>query len=346
MKVLVTGHLGYIGVVLVPMLQKRGHQVTGLDSDLFRRCTFGPESQISKVPNIRKDIRDVELKDIAGQGFDACLHLAGLSNDPLGDYKPELTYDINHKASVKLAQICKQAGVNRWVFSSSCSNYGAGGDGLLDEHAAFNPVTPYGESKVMVERDVAPMADSKFTPVFLRNATAYGVSARIRFDLVVNNLTAWAYTTGQVLLKSDGTPWRPLVHIEDISRAFIAVMEAPREKVAGQAFNICASKENYRIRELAEIVKNTVPNSKVEFAGGAGPDKRNYRVNGDKFAKAFPDFVPKWTAKAAAEDLYNTFKKHQLTPNDFEGEKYKRIAHIQGLIKSGVLTGDLRVAGE
>lgn len=346
MKVLVTGHLGYIGVVLVPMLQKRGHEVVGLDSDIFRRCTFGPESQLAKVPNIRKDIRDVELKDIANQGFEACLHLAGLSNDPLGDYKPELTYDINHKASVKLAENCKKAGINRWVFSSSCSNYGAGGDGLLDEHAAFNPVTPYGESKVMVERDVAPMLDSKFTPVFLRNATAYGVSARIRFDLVVNNLTAWAYTTGQVLLKSDGTPWRPLVHIEDISRAFIAVMEAPREKVAGQAFNICASKENYRIRDLAEIVKNTVPNSKVEFAGGAGPDKRNYRVNGDKFAKAFPDFVPKWTAKAAAEDLYNTFKKHKLTPDDFEGEKYKRIAHIQGLIKSGILTGDLRVTGE
>lgn len=344
MKVLVTGHLGYIGVVLVPMLQKRGHEVVGLDSDIFRRCTFGPDSQIATVPNIRKDIRDVELKDVQG-GFDACLHLAGLSNDPLGDYKPELTYDINHKASVKLAELCKKAGVNRWVFSSSCSNYGAGGDGLLDEQSPANPVTPYGESKVMVERDVGPMMDSKFTPVFLRNATAYGVSARIRFDLVVNNLTAWAYTTGQVLLKSDGTPWRPLVHIEDISRAFIAVMEAPRDKVAGQAFNICASKENYRIRELAEIVKNTVPNSKVEFAGGAGPDKRNYRVSGDKFAKAFPDFVPTWTAKAAAADLYNTFQKHKLTPDDFEGEKYKRIAHIQALMKEGVLSGDLRFKG-
>lgn len=343
MKVLVTGHLGYIGTILVPMLQKRGHTVVGLDSDLFRRCTFGDPKAIADVPNIRKDVRDVEPKDV--QGFDACLHLAGLSNDPLGDFNPSLTFDINHRASVKLAELCKKAGVKRFIFSSSCSNYGAGGDHMLDESAAFNPVTPYGESKVMVEKDVGPMASDSFSPVFLRNATAYGVSPRLRFDLVLNNLTAWAYTTGQVLLKSDGTPWRPLIHIEDISRAFVATMEAPKEKVHGQAFNVCGTKENYRIRELAEIVKETVPNSKVEFAAGASPDKRNYRVTGDKYAKAFPDFLPKWTAKTAAQNLYETFKKTNLTPNDFEGEKYKRIAHIQGLLKEGTLSKDFRFKG-
>jgi nucleoside-diphosphate-sugar epimerase len=343
MRVLVTGHLGYIGTILTPMLIARGHDVVGLDSDIFRRCTFGPDSAIASVMTIRKDVRDVERRDV--EGFDAILHLAGLSNDPLGDFNPELTYDINHKASVRLAELGKASGVKRFVFSSSCSNYGAGGDGLLDEHAAFNPVTPYGESKVRVERDVAPMAGGDFSPVFLRNATAYGVSPRLRFDLVLNNLTAWAYTTGQVLLKSDGTPWRPLIHIEDISRAFIATMEAPKDKVHGQAFNVCGTKENYRIRELAEIVKETVPNSKVEFAAGASPDKRNYRVSGDKYAKAFPDFLPKWTAKSAAKNLYDTFKQTNLTPDDFEGPKYKRIAHIQGLLKEGVLSDDFRWRG-
>lgn len=343
MRVLVTGHLGYIGTVLTPMLLARGHQVVGFDSDLFRRCTFGNPRDIAEVPNIRKDIRDSEAKDV--QGFDACLHLAGLSNDPLGDFNPQLTYDINHLASVRLAELCKKAGVKKFIFSSSCSNYGAGGDGLLNESAAFNPVTPYGESKVMVERDVAPMASGDFSPVFLRNATAYGVSPRLRFDLVLNNLTAWAYTTGQVLLKSDGTPWRPIIHIEDISRAFVATMEAPRDAVHNQAFNVCGTKENYRIRELAEIVRDTVPNSKVEFATGASPDKRNYRVSGDKYAAAFPGFLPQWTAKKAAQNLYETFKKTNLTPNDFEGEKYKRISHIQGLLKEGTLSPDFRFKG-
>jgi nucleoside-diphosphate-sugar epimerase len=343
-RVLVTGHLGYIGTVLVPMLLGRGHRVVGLDSDLFSRCTFGEPAAIADVPNIRKDIRDVEVADLRAHGpFDACLHLAGLSNDPLGDFNPALTYDINHRASVRLAEICRECGVRRFVFSSSCSNYGAGGDGLLDEQAPFNPVTPYGESKVMVERDVAPMASDHFTPVFLRNATAYGVSPRLRFDLVLNNLTAWAYTTGQVLLKSDGTPWRPLVHIEDIARAFIATMEAPAEKVHAQAFNVCGTRENYRIRELAEIVRDTVPGSRVEFAAGASPDKRNYRVSGDKFASSFPDFAPTWTARAAARNLYDTFRRTNLSPDDFEGEKYKRIAHIQSLLKQGILGMDFRL---
>ncbi len=279
MKVMVTGHKGYIGTVLVPMLLAEGHDVVGYDSDLYEQCTFG--DGIVDVPEIRKDVREVEPGDL--DGIDAVMHLAGLSNDPLGDLNPTLTFEINHKASVRLAVLAKQAGVRRFIFSSSCSNYGAAGDDLINEEAAANPVTPYGESKVLVERDLSEMANDDFTPVFLRNATAYGVSPRLRFDLVLNNLVAWAFTTGKVYLKSDGTPWRPIVHIEDISRAFIAVLHAPVESVHKQAFNVGRSGENFRIRELAEIVKNTVPNCEVTFAEGAGPDKRNYRSTARRF---------------------------------------------------------------
>lgn len=343
MRVLVTGHLGYIGVVLTPMLLARGHSVVGLDSDLYRRCTYEAGGRIAAVPNIAKDVRDVEPSDLLG--FDAVIHLAGLSNDPLGDLEPELTYDINHRASVRLAEMSKRAGVSRFIFSSSCSNYGAAGDNMLDEQAAFNPVTPYGKSKVMVERDVAPMADDRFSPVFLRNATACGVSARLRFDLVVNNLTAWAYTTGQVLIKSDGTPWRPIVHIQDISSAFIAMLGAPREAVHGQAFNVCATTENYRVRDLAEIVRKTVPGSTVQFAQDASPDKRNYRVRGDKFAAAFPDFAPRWTVEKAAQELKAAFEKGGLKTEEFEGPRYKRVAHLRTLIDEGVLDATFRVKG-
>src|SRR5262245_53675833 len=317
------------------MLLAHGHEVVGLDSDLFRRCTFGAESRIPRVKHIRKDVRDAEPTDV--RGFDAVLHLAGLSNDPLGDLDPDLTYQINHIASVRLAEMCKKERVPRFVFSSSCSNYGAAGDDMLDEQAAFSPVTPYGKSKVLVERDVAPMADAKFTPVFLRNATAFGESARLRFDLVVNNLTAWAFSTGKVLIKSDGTPWRPLVHIRDIAAAFIAVMEAPRDAVHNQAFNVCATGENYRVRDVAKIVCDTVPGSKVEFAPGASPDKRNYRVSGDKFARVFPDAVPSWTVASGAAELRKALEDNRLTPDDFEGPRYKRIAHLRSLIEAGVL---------
>lgn len=344
MRVLVTGHLGYIGTILTPMLLKRGHDVVGFDSDLFRRCTFGPEAGLADVPTIRKDVRDAEPEDV--RGFDAVLHLAGLSNDPLGDLNPEMTYEINHRASVRLAEMSREAGVRRFVFSSSCSNYGAGGNDMLDEHAAFNPVTPYGESKVLVERDVSPMATDGFSPVFLRNATAYGVSPRLRFDLVVNNLVAWAHTTGKVMLKSDGTPWRPIVHIEDISRAFVASLEAPREKIHNEAFNIGASTENYRVRELATIVGETVPGSTVTFAEGASPDKRNYRANCDKFTKAFPEFAPRWTARAGAKELLEAYKRVGITLADFEGPRFKRIAHIQTLMKEGKISDTFRVTGE
>ncbi len=337
MKVLVTGHLGYIGTVMTPLLLAEGHEVVGYDSDLYRRCTFG--SGMVDVPWINKDIREAELADF--EGIDAVVHLAGLSNDPLGDLNADLTYDINHRASVRLAELAKEAGVQRFVFSSSCSNYGAAGDKILDESSAFNPVTPYGKSKVMVEKDVAPMASDGFSPTFLRSATAYGVSPRLRFDLVLNNLAAWAFTTKRVLLKSDGTPWRPIVHIEDISRAFAAVLAAPREVVHNNAFNVGRTEENYQMRELAEIVAETVPGCKVEIAEGASPDLRCYRVNCDKIARTLK-FEPQWTARKGARELFETYKKVGLTLEEFEGPKYQRIGHIRKLIAQGVLDANLR----
>ncbi len=339
MKILVTGHLGYIGTVLTPMLLEHGHEVVGLDSDLYERCTYG--DGIVDVPTIRKDIRDVEPYEL--EGFDAVLHLAGLSNDPLGDLNADLTYDINYHASVKLAKLAKAAGVSRFLFSSSCSTYGASGDDFITEAATFNPVTPYGHSKVMVEKDLAGLADDDFTPTFLRNATAYGYSPRIRFDLVLNNLVAWAFTTGAVRLKSDGTPWRPVVHIEDISRAFVAILHAPRGKVHNQAFNVGITAENYQIREIAEIVKKVVPGCELSFAESAGPDKRNYRVDCDKIRNVLPDFKPQWTVRKAAQQLYHAYKRYGLKLDEFEGPKYRRVDHIRQSIAEGRIDDKLRL---
>jgi nucleoside-diphosphate-sugar epimerase len=340
MRVLVTGHEGYIGTILVPLLLSAGHEVIGLDSSLFNRCTFC--EGIQPVPSIQKDIRDVELRDV--EGFDAILHLAGLSNDPLGDLNPELTLEINYHAAVRMATLAKHAGVRRFVFSSSCSNYGAGGSDFLTEDSPFNPVTPYGISKVRVEQDVSKMADDRFSPTFLRSATAYGVSPRLRFDLVLNNLVAWAYSTGRIFIKSDGTPWRPIVHIEDISRAFLAVMEAPLDVVHNQSFNVGRTQDNYQIRELAEIVKETVPNTTVEYAADAGPDKRCYRVNCDRIRQMLPAFQPQWDARRGAAELYQAFRNTSLTVEDFEGERFKRIAHLRRLLADGEITPDLRRA--
>ncbi len=323
---------------MVPMLIAKAHEVVGLDSDLFERCTFG--DGIQNIPELKKDIRDVEVADL--DGFDAVIHLAGLSNDPLGDLNPELTYEINHAASVRLASLAKEAGVTRFIFSSSCSNYGAGGENFLNEESQFNPVTPYGISKVRVEQDVAKLADSNFSPTFLRNATAYGVSPRLRFDLVLNNLVAWAFATGRVYIKSDGTPWRPIVHIEDISRAFIAVLHAPREVVHNQAFNVGRNEDNYRIRELAEIVEETVPGCSIEYAQDAGPDKRCYRVDCSKIVGTLPEFKPQWNARKGAQELYAAYQNVGLTLEDFEGARYKRIAHIQQLLSSDRLDETLR----
>jgi nucleoside-diphosphate-sugar epimerase len=338
MRVLVTGHKGYIGTVMVPMLIDKKYDVVGLDSDLYERSTFG--DGIVEIPEIKKDIRDIELKDV--EGFDAVLHLAGLSNDPLGNLNPGLTEDINYLASVKLAKLAKQAGVSRFVFSSSCSNYGAGGEDWLDESSAFNPVTPYGVSKVNVEQDVSKLADDNFSPTFLRNATAYGVSPRLRFDLVLNNLVAWALTKGLVYIKSDGSPWRPIVHIEDISRAFIAVLEAPKEKIHNEAFNVGRNEDNYQIRDLANIVKEIVPNCQIEYATDAGPDLRCYRVNCSKIMEVLPNFQPQWNARKGAIELYEAYQKVGLTLEEFEGPRYQRIAHIKYLLSQDLLDENLR----
>lgn len=323
---------------MIPLLLSANHEVVGLDNNLYKRSTFG--NTVPTIPEIKKDVRDVECCDL--EGFDAVLHLAGLSNDPLGDLNPALTHEINYLASVRLAKLAKQVGIKRFIFSSSCSYYGAGGEKWLDEESPFNPVTPYGLSKVKVEQGVSPLADDDFSPTFMRSATAYGVSPRLRFDLVLNNLVAWAFTTGRVYLKSDGTPWRPVVHIEDISRAFIAVLHAPRELVHNQAFNVGSNEDNYQIRELAEIVQHTVPGCRIEYAPDAGPDKRCYRVDCSKLAQTLPEFQPQWNARKGAKELYNAYRATGLILEDFEGPRYKRIAHIKKLLQEGLLDDDLR----
>jgi nucleoside-diphosphate-sugar epimerase len=337
-RVLITGHNGYIGSVLAPMVQAAGHDVVGLDTFLFEQGTFGQDGP--EIDALRIDLRDVQVADL--RGFDAVMHLAALSNDPLGDVNPQITYDINHLGSVRLARLAKEAGVGRLIFASSCSLYGVAGDEMLTEEAAFNPITPYGVSKVLFERDVAKLADDDFSPTFLRNSTAYGVSPRLRADVVVNNLVAIAYTTGEVVIQSDGTPWRPLVHIEDIARAFLAVLHAPRELVHNEAFNVGRSEENYRVRDLGGLVEQVVPGSRVRYAEGGGPDPRCYRVDCTKLMRTLPEYRPQWTVRRGMEQLRDAFEANGLTRDELLGDKYFRIKRIRALQSEGLLDASLR----
>ena len=337
MRVLITGHNGYIGSVMTPMIGQR-HEVVGLDTYFFERCTLGRER--ADVRALHVDLRDVREEHLAG--FDAIIHLAALSNDPLGNLHAENTYAINHRASVRLAQLAKAAGVPRFLFASSCSLYGLAGDDMLDESAAFNPITPYGESKILVERDVRPLADDTFSPVFLRNATAYGASPRLRLDVVVNNLVGAALATGEILVQSDGTPWRPLVHVEDFSRAFLAVLEAPRERVHAEAFNVGRTEENYRVSELAEFVRRAVPGTVVKYAEGGGPDPRSYRVNCDKLARAVPAYRPQWRVPDGIAQLVESYRAAGFGQEQWDGTRFFRIRRIQELMNAGRLTAELR----
>lgn len=337
MRVLLTGNEGYIGTVLVPLLRAAGHEVTGLDSGLFRECSI---ATVPPVPTLAKDVRDVAPADL--EGIEAVIHLAGLSNDPLGDLNPTLTYEINHLATVRLAVLAKAAGVKRFLYASTCSVYGAAGDDFLDERSRFNPVTPYAQSKVRSEQDLTRLADERFSPVYVRAATAYGASPLLRFDLAVNNLVAWAATTGLVFLKSLGTSWRPLVHIEDIAGAYLALLQAPRAVVHDQAFNVGRTAENYRIRDVAELVQKTVPETRIEYAGDAEADRRNYRVNCDRLAREVPAWQPRWTVAEGALEVYQAIGECGLSSQDFEGPRYNRIAYIRELLRARRIDDALR----
>ena len=334
MRVLVAGDRGYIGAVLVPFLRAAGHEVDGLDLGLYEACNLGPGPEdIGARPP--RDLRNAEHSELAG--YDAVVCLAALSNDPLGDLNPAATFSVNLEGTLRLARAARQAGVERFLFASSCSLYGAAGSAAVAEGAELFPVTPYGEAKVVAERELSLLADDAFSPTYLRNATAYGASPRLRLDIVVNNLTAVAMTAGEVRLESDGSPWRPLVHVEDISRAFLAVLDAPRELVHDEAFNIGRPEDNVQVRDVAEMVRDTVPGSKVSFADDAGPDLRNYRVDFAKLNDTFPDLKLRWGVRDGIEELARAYIEHGLTYDDFTSTRFVRLRRIHELLAAGLL---------
>ena len=338
MRVLLTGHTGYLGTVMAPVLRNAGHEVVGLDSGLFTDCLLGPTPD--DPPGIEVDLRDVTLTQLAD--FDAVIHLAALSNDPLGALAPDLTYDINHRASVRLARLARDAGVARFLYASTCSVYGASGDaGLVTEDAPLRPATPYAESKVLVESDLHELADDHFTPVYMRNATAFGYSPRLRADIVLNNLVGHAYLSGEVLVLSDGTPWRPLVHAGDIARAFAAALVAPREAVHDKAFNIGTERNNVTVAEIANEVVEAVPGSRLRITGEAGADPRSYRVDFSRFREAIPGFDCEWTVKAGALELIEAYQRHGLTVESFE-QRFTRLAWLKSQSAAGAVDETLR----
>jgi len=334
-----TGHDGYIGSVMAPVLAAAGHEVVGLDAGFFSECGFGDYAGPA-IEGTRADVREAERLDLSG--FDAVVHLAALSNDPLGNLDPDLTYQINHRASVALARRARDAGVERFVFASSCSLYGSQGDAFLDEGADFNPITPYGNSKILSEQDIAELATDDFSPTFMRNATAYGLSPRLRADVVVNNLVGYAFTTGEVLIQSDGTPWRPLVHVRDFSNAFLAALEAPREVVHNEAFNVGRTAENYQVRDLAEIVGAEVPGSRIQYAEGGGPDPRSYRVDCTKIETKLPGYRPEWTVERGVRELRDAFAERDMKADEFLSQRYFRIRRIKSLLEDRLLDEQLR----
>ena len=339
MKVLVTGHHGYIGSVLAPALRDAGHEVVGLDTFYYRGCDFGAGSEFEPV--LQRDVRDVSPSDL--EGFDAVVHLAALSNDPLGDFNPSWTYAINRDGTIALARSAKEAGVRRFVFASSCSMYGVSErDAPLAEEAPLRPLTPYAESKVAAEEALAKLAGDDFAPVSMRNATVYGVSPRLRLDVVLNNLVAWAHTTGAIRLQSDGSSWRPLVHVRDLARATLALLDAPADLVRGEAFNIGSAAQNYRIRDLAEIVHDRLPHCEVTFAEGAVADPRSYRVDFSKFETAFPQCRLEWTAERSVDELVRAYEEVGLTLEDFQGHRYIRLGQLRRLLDARALDTELR----
>jgi nucleoside-diphosphate-sugar epimerase len=336
MRVLVTGHQGYLGTVMVPILQAAGHDVTGLDTGFFATCVLGPHPV--DPPGLRVDLRDVTREQLTG--FDAVIHLAALSNDPLGALAPQITYDINHHASVRLAHLAKEAAVHRFLYASTCSVYGSAGEDLVTEDAPLRPLTPYAESKVRVEDDVAAIADASFSPVFLRNATAFGFSPRLRADIVLNNLVGRAVLTGEVRVLSDGTPWRPLVHARDIATAFLLALEAPFDKVHCTAYNVGSEANNLTVADIAQSVADVVPGAQLLITGETGADPRSYRVDFSKFRQAV-GFEAAWKVADGAGELYKEYLSAGLTADDF-AKKFTRLPQLEALGAKGLVDESMR----